>query len=124
MNAHERTIRDYLAALVAGVPASELARFFTSDAVQTELPNSLNPRGQRSDLPDVLARHEKGKGVLERQTFDLVNVIVSGDRVAVEADWSGTLANGKGMRAHFAMFFTFREGRIATQRNYDCFEPF
>jgi ketosteroid isomerase-like protein len=34
----------------------------------------------------------------------------------------GTLAPGDRMKAHFAMFFEFRDGRIALQRNYDCFE--
>lgn len=28
------------------------------------------------------------------------------------------------MRASLAMFITLRDGRIASQRNYDCFEPF
>ena len=51
------------------------------------------------------------------------------DRVAVEARWTGvlavtvgTLAAGVEMKASFAMFFRFRDGRIAMQRNYDCFE--
>jgi hypothetical protein len=35
----------------------------------------------------------------------------------------GTLAAGAAMTAHFAMFFELSEGRIALQRNYDCFEP-
>ena len=34
-----------------------------------------------------------------------------------------TESTGASMKAHFAMFFEFREGRIALQRNYDCFEP-
>jgi ketosteroid isomerase-like protein len=34
----------------------------------------------------------------------------------------GTLAEGAEMKAHFAMFFEFREGKIRLQRNYDCFE--
>jgi hypothetical protein len=51
-------------------------------------------------------------------------------QVAVEARWTGTLAVPFGkmepsaeMRASFAMFFLFREGKIAFQRNYDCFDP-
>jgi hypothetical protein len=27
------------------------------------------------------------------------------------------------VRASFAMFFLFRQGKIAIQRNYDCFDP-
>jgi ketosteroid isomerase-like protein len=45
--------------------------------------------------------------------------------------WVGTLAVSLGaipaggeMRAHFAVFLEFRDGRIHRQRNYDCFEPF
>jgi hypothetical protein len=26
------------------------------------------------------------------------------------------------LRAHFALFLEFRDGRIVRQRNYDCFE--
>jgi hypothetical protein len=39
---------NYLAALEAGVVGDELARFFVPDALQIELPNRLNPKGQRS----------------------------------------------------------------------------
>jgi len=27
------------------------------------------------------------------------------------------------MRAHSAMFFAFKDGKIVTQKNYDCFVP-
>jgi ketosteroid isomerase-like protein len=47
----------------------------------------------------------------------------------VEVLWTGILAvpfgaltSGSEMKAHLAMFFEFRDGRIALQRNYDCFE--
>jgi ketosteroid isomerase-like protein len=53
---------------------------------------------------------------------------MQGDR---EARWEAELAvpvcsltAGDIMRAHFAMFFEFRDGRIWRQRNYDCFEAF
>jgi ketosteroid isomerase-like protein len=46
-----------------------------------------------------------------------------------EFQWSGTLAvpfetipAGGVMRARFAVFLEFRDGRIIRQRNYDCFE--
>jgi hypothetical protein len=51
--------------------------------------------------------------------------------VAIELEWIGVLAvpvmslpAGSGMKASVAMFLTFREGRIASQRNYDCYPPF
>jgi len=69
--------------------------------------------------------------MLASQRYDVVSLITQGERVAVEALWEGVLAIPTGaqkagdvMRAHFAMFFQFRDGQIAVQRNYDCFEPF
>jgi len=124
-------VRRYLDAIAAGATGAELAEYFTEDALQIEFPNKLNPNGGRSDLPTLLARAEQGKTVLTSQRYDIESVIAEGEHVAVEALWEGVLANpigslkaGDRMRAHFAMFFQFRDGRIAAQRNYDCFEPF
>src|SRR5688500_17101664 len=117
-------VREYLMALARMAPASEMAAFFTEDAEQIELPNRLNPNGQASDLKTLLERVEKGRAMLSEQHYEVTNVISSGDAAAVEAEWSGKLKNGAQLRAHFAMFFEFRDGRIAKQRNYDCFEPF
>lgn len=124
------TVRRYLAALEAGAVGDELARFFTADAVQIELPNKLNPSGGRSDLAALRKRAEQGQKVLQRQSYEVVSEVVQGDRVAVEALWTGVLAiplgtlpAGARMKAHFAMFFEIQEGRISVQRNYDCFEP-
>lgn len=65
-----------------------------------------------------------------RKRFEIRNAIASGNQVAIEALWVGTLAipmgslaPGDEMRAHFGIFMEFRDGRIAAQRNYDCFEP-
>jgi ketosteroid isomerase-like protein len=47
-----------------------------------------------------------------------------------EIDWLGVTAipiqdlpAGSEMRDHVAIFLEFREGRIARQKHYDCFEP-
>lgn len=116
-------VREYLAALTRGAPASEMAGFFTEDVEQIELPNRLNPTGQKSDLRALLERVERGRALLHEQHYEVINVISSGDSAALEARWTGKLANGTELRAQFAMFFEFRDGRIARQRNYDCFEP-
>jgi ketosteroid isomerase-like protein len=121
------TIRAYLAALEAFGAGEALARFFTDDAVQIELPNRLNPHGGRSELPTLLKRAESVPALLREQRFELVSEMAQGTQVAVEVVWSavpfGALAVGSAMKAHLAMFFEMKNGRIVLQRNYDCFEP-
>ncbi|KFN43032.1 nuclear transport factor 2 family protein [Arenimonas oryziterrae] len=123
-------IREYLKALESAATGENLARFFTTDAVQVELPNRLNPQGGRSDLATLLRRAELVPNLLRSQNYAIVSELAAGEHVAVEATWSATLATGFGsvaagteMRAHFAMFFRIENGRIQSQRNYDCFEP-
>jgi ketosteroid isomerase-like protein len=68
---------------------------------------------------------------MARQRFEIRSAVARGDHVALEVRWIGTPAAqigsvpaGGEIRAHFAVFLEFRDGRIASQRNYDCFEPF
>ena len=125
-----KIIRSYLQALAAGVTGNDLATYFTSDALQVEFPNRLNPNGGQSDLATLLARAEQGRRILKQQTYDITSELVQGDLVAIEALWTGTLAVHIGplepdsmMKAHFAMFFEMQAGKIRLQRNYDCFQP-
>lgn len=122
-------IRAYLNALQSGETGDALRRFFTDDVRQVEMPNQLNKRGQESDLDHILQRSQQGSKVLQRQQYEIVSVMAQDERVAVEARWTGvlavalgTLAAGTEMKASFAIFFHFRDGRIALQRNYDCFD--
>jgi ketosteroid isomerase-like protein len=123
-------VRSYMKALQEGEAGDSLRRFFTEDVRQIEMPNQLNPRGQESGLEHILKRSLQGKQILKSQSYEIVSEIAEEDRVAVEARWTGvlavkmgTLAAGAEMKASFAMFFQFSDGRIAMQRNYDCFEP-
>lgn len=129
--ANVQAARRYLAAIEAGATGDALAAFFTEDVVQEEFPNRLVPAGARRDLRALLEGAERGQTVLRAQRFDVRGAVASGDRVALELVWTGTLAipigslpAGGEMRAHFAVFLEFRGGRIAAQRNYDCFDPF
>lgn len=129
--ANLRTARRYLAAIEAGTTGAELAAFFTEDVVQEEFPNRLVPNGARRTLADVLAGAERGQTILTEQRFDVQRELADGDRVALEVIWTGrfsipigSLQPGDEMRAHFGVFLDFRDGRIAAQRNYDCFDPF
>lgn len=123
-------VREYLQALADGEAGESLGRFFSENAVQIELPNQLNRAGGKSDLETIKKRSEEGKNLLTSQTYTIKNEIIDGDKLAVEAEWTGVLAiplgelaAGYEMKAHFAMFFKFENGRIVLQRNYDCFEP-
>ncbi|MDT0448594.1 nuclear transport factor 2 family protein [Streptomyces hesseae] len=119
----------YHEAVARFATGEELARFFHEDAVHHELPNALFPEGVVRDLPAILAAAERGRGLLAEQRFEVTGAVAAGDRVALEVVWSGTLGvplgelpTGHVLRAHIATFLEFRDGRIVSQRNYDCYE--
>jgi ketosteroid isomerase-like protein len=124
-------VRRYLQALAEGATGEALGAFLHPDIVQHEFPSRLNPAGARSDRATMLARAERGAGLLRAQRFELRRAVAQGDCVALEVEWSGTLAvpfashaPGHELRAHFAMFLQLKDGQIVTQNNYDCFEAF
>jgi ketosteroid isomerase-like protein len=99
------------------------------DVVQEEFPQPPAAERRKRDLPALRDAHGKGRQVISAQSFEVVNAVATGNCVAIEAVWTGTLAVGLGslkpgdkMRARFAQFFEFRDGLIVRQRNYDCFE--
>lgn len=88
------------------------------------------PQEARRDLAAILEGAERGQQVMRAQRYDILNAIADGDYVALEVAWAGTLAipvgtlaAGGEMRARFAVFLQFGDGKIVRQRNYDCFEP-
>jgi len=128
---HVETARRYLEAIGAGAVGDDLAAFFDPEIVQEEFPNRLVPEGATRTLDEILQSAERGTEVLSGQTYEVTNVVAAGDTVALEVIWRGTLAvpigmltAGDAMRARFAVFLEFRDGRILRQRNYDCFDPF
>ena len=107
------------------------ASYYAPDVVQREFPNLLVKAGATRDLAALLRGMEAGKKSVAMERYEIVTLVEQGDAVAVEAIWTatlnvalGTLAAGATMRAYLAMFFTWRDGKIVAQRNYDCFEPF
>ena len=125
---HLNSVRRYLRTMEDGTFA-DIADLFTPDAVMEQLPNRIYPQGVRGNLSRMADAFEQGRKVLSSQTYEIKNALVHDNSVAVEVLWTGTLAvsfgtlsAGSEMRAHSAMFFVFRGGKIASQRNYDCFE--
>ena len=126
---HLDVVRRYLKSIEDGA-FSEVESLFRGDAVMEQLPNRIYPNGLNATLSQMKSAFEKGRKLLAKQTYEIKHALAEGDSVSVEVLWTGTLAVGFGnltagsqMRCHSAMFFTFEEGKIATQRNYDCFEP-
>jgi ketosteroid isomerase-like protein len=123
------TVRRYLKTIEDGTFA-DIAVMFTPDMVVEQLPNRIYPQGFRGTLSQMADGFERGRKLLSHQTYEIKNALVRDNSVAVEVFWTGTLAlsfgnltAGSKMRAHSAMFFEFKDGKIARQRNYDCFEP-
>jgi ketosteroid isomerase-like protein len=82
-------------------------------------------------MADLHVAYEQGRKILQSQRYDVQRIVEAGDEVAVELEWSGILAvpvmnlpAGSEMKAFVAMFLTFRDGKIVSQRNYDCYPPF
>ena len=103
--------KTYLAALEAGATGDALAAFFTDDVVQEEFPNRLVPAGARRDLAALLDGAVRGQKVMRAQRFELLAAVENGDTVALEVQWTGTVAVALGslpaggqMRARFAVF--------------------
>jgi len=122
--------RKYLGQLSNGAGPEELESFFAPDVVMEEFPNRLRPNGATGDLRAIIDARARGKALLSAENFELLNAVGSGDQVVMEVVWTGTVraaagpfAAGQSLRARFAVFLEFRDGRIIRQRNYDCFDP-
>ncbi len=122
--------RKYLEAIEAGVTGDELGRFFAPDVVQEEFPNRFLPQGARRDLLTILDAAARGRAAMSSQTYRILHAVGDGNELALEVEWLGTVAVPMGplpaggtMRARFAVFLEYRDGKITAQRNYDCFEP-
>lgn len=123
-------VRRYLDAIEQSDQAT-LEALFDPAIVQHEFPNRLVPTGAVRDRAALLEGFERGKKVLSSQRYVIDHAVVQGNQVAFEATWTATLAvpigslsAGDTMRAVFAVFIELRDGRIVSQRNYDCFDPF
>ena len=120
----EEVVRRYFA-IVADLSstADELRAVLAPDAVLTELPNPISPRGHTRSVDETVAGFEAGKARLSAQTIDIHEVLVAGERAAVRSTWRGVVGENE-IVAHMGGFVTVRDGRVAAHDTYDCYEPF
>jgi ketosteroid isomerase-like protein len=125
---HLKTTKTYLRTIEE---RGDTLAFFTDDVVQKEFPNRLLPNGATRDMAALKRARARGIRVVSDERYEIVKALEQGDDVALEVVWTaklevpvGETPAGGTMRAHFGVFLTFRDGKIASQRNYDCFDPF
>jgi ketosteroid isomerase-like protein len=125
--------QDYLRAVESMGPAEDVARFYSPEIEFHEFPNRIVPNGRVRRRADLQAAYGQAQKLLRSQRYEVRRIVENGDDVAVELEWTGVLAvpvaamnlaAGHEMRAFVAMFLTFRDGKIVSQRNYDCYPPF
>jgi ketosteroid isomerase-like protein len=121
---------DFLHTLQNRTSFEDLLRFYHPDIEQIEFPNTITKSTTVRSLADLKDASEKGRTVLQKEVYDIIKSYCIGNTVIIEAVWTGTLAMPMGhipiggqMKAYFAQFFDFQDGKIIRQRNYDCFEP-
>ena len=132
MSANIELVKSYVAA-VERFDVETVSALIAETMTFEELPNRIRPGGGTDDRDAVLAglaRAGEGK-VLSGQLFVIEDIVEAGDRVIAEGRWEGTMAMplgrlqvGDRMVAHLCMIFGVKDGRIAWQRNYDCYEDF
>ena len=131
MDDPETVVRRYYSTVADLTSAREaLLEVLHPDVRVTEHPNAITPAGAVRDRDAVAAAFEAGKGLLAEQVFDIDELIVSGQRVAVRATWRGTIADGvRGFAAgaelvaHVASWLTVEDGLIHEHETFDCYEP-
>jgi ketosteroid isomerase-like protein len=127
----EATVREYYR-IVGDLRCTEdeLREIVSPEAVFTEHPNPIAPHGAVRTVEQNLAGFRAGRALLREQAINVLEVLVSGDRAAVRATWSGTVGVDRGpftagteLTCVMAAFMTVRENKVAEHNTYDCYPP-
>jgi hypothetical protein len=124
-------VRRLHAALEAGKRGDELRPLLTQDAVTTERPNLLKPRGATASLSEMVEASKRGADLLEQQSYDVLWAADVGNMAILRLKWTGVIARtvgpfhaGQVLTAHVAQFVATRDERVASIETFDCYEPF
>lgn len=101
------------------------------DVVFYDNPNLINKVGQVRNASKGMAGVAVGQKILAAQRYDFIEIIETGDKLIIECIWTGTMAidaghlkQGQQLKAYICMIVEFKNGKIISQRNYDCYAPF
>lgn len=105
--------------------------FLHPDIQFIEYPNPVNKQGQTRGLQDFFEGMKLAKTTLLEQRYDIIEVLEAGDKLVIECRWSGTMAKeagsqeeGQKLLAYICMIIICKEGKIVSQRSYNCYEAF
>jgi ketosteroid isomerase-like protein len=124
-------VRAYLDVVAdLGSTRDDLLAVLHPEVVFVEHPSPMAPHGRTHGLDGMVAGFLAGKDLLAEQRLDVASLLVDGDRVAVQATWTGVVRHDAGrlpagarLTAHLAAFLTVRDGLVARHETYDCYEP-
>ena len=122
------TVCAYLAAADAFDPDA-VAQQLAPDVVQTNLPNVLSPQLSKRGREEMLTEAREAGYFLSSRRVEVERLIASESEVAVEGVWVGVLKvemgplkEGDELRAYLALFFTLRDGKIASETTHYIFD--
>lgn len=125
------TTRDIVTAYLRAIEAHDLeavAGYLHPEVENLEHPNKLLPAGRRYDRAAMRAAGERGAAAMASERYEVRQLIVEGERAAVQIAWRGTLAVAVGplpaghvMQAQICSIIELRDGKVWRQEQYDCF---
>jgi ketosteroid isomerase-like protein len=125
------TTREIVTAYIQAIESMQpdaVEPFLHPEMENLEHPNKVTPAGKRYDIAALRAAGERGRAVMASQRYEIRQMIVEGDRAAVQMLWSGTLKVAAGplpaghvMRAEICSIIELRDGKVWRQEQYDCF---
>lgn len=123
--------QEYLRSIGAGESIEKVFEFYSPEVVIQRFPNRIAPQGRVPRAADLRAAYELGRKICNRKRTECRGFSRLEMKWRWSWRWSGILAvpamglaAGSEMKAFVAMFLTFREGKIVSQRNYACYPPF
>ena len=91
--------------------------------VVVEHPNRINPNGVTYDRAAIRAAGERGAKMMASESYNVHALTCEGNRVVAQIAWTGTLHDGRTMRAQICSVIELRDGKVWRQEQYDCFVP-
>lgn len=108
--------------------ARPLEECFAEEFEWREMPSPFFPQGRSGGLTELTEAVQFSKTNLRDEQMTLLSLIASGDLVALEVIWEGTVINeveglavGTRLQANLGIFQRFRDGLIISQHEYVCF---